>query len=162
MVDAFLAKVVADNNDGTFTVTPQIIEHDGTTHPDVLAGIVQGITPASGDTVLIVTTRNTLDNTPIQRYFDASEACGRIVAVVQTSGQYILTGQFKFIGDFTVDGKFHCTGDVQIDGKCTIDKDLKVKGNATIDGDCSIKGKNFMTHTHSGVTPGGGNTGGVV
>lgn len=156
MVDPFLAKVVADNNDGTFTVTPQIIEHDGTMHPDVLVSSIGGITPEAGDTVLIVATRNTLDDTPIQRYFEASEACGRIIDIVKKSaGPYLLTGDYKFDGDFS------CTGDVQIDGKCTIDKDVKVKGNMDIDGTLTIAGKPYTGHTHNGVTPGSGSSGTV-
>lgn len=45
---------------------------------------------------------------------------------------------------------------VNVTGRTTID------GKTTITGDTDIRGKDFMTHTHSGVETGGGNTGGVA
>jgi phage gp45-like len=49
------------------------------------------------------------------------------------------------------------TGDVKITGN------LEVSGNSTLTGTgTTIAGKNFLSHTHSGVTPGGGVSGGVA
>lgn len=49
------------------------------------------------------------------------------------------------------------TGDTEISGK------TKISGsNVDITGTTTINNKDFDTHQHSGVTPGGGNTGGVV
>ena len=92
MTDAFIAKVVGQADGGNWTVTPQIIEHDGTLHPDITVSAVEGITPNANDFVLIITARNNLDNSEVQRYYSASEACGRIVGVVQTSSQFVFTG----------------------------------------------------------------------
>lgn len=48
---------------------------------------------------------------------------------------------------------FHVMGNAQIDGT------LGVTEHSTLTGDATIAGKVFSTHTHTGVTPGGGNTG---
>lgn len=49
------------------------------------------------------------------------------------------------------------TGDVKITGN------LEVSGNSTLTGTgTTIAGKNFLSHTHSAVMPGGGVSGGVV
>ena len=39
---------------------------------------------------------------------------------------------------------------------------INITGPTTITGQTTINGHDFDTHTHSGVTPGQGNTGGVV
>lgn len=49
------------------------------------------------------------------------------------------------------------TGNVKITGNLEVSGDSTLTGNGT-----TIAGKNFLTHTHSGVTAGGGVTGGVV
>ena len=181
MTDAFIATVVSVNPDTSCIVTPQIIEHDGTTHPNVTAGVVEGITPTAGDSVLVLTTRNNLDNAPIQRYYDASESCGRIIAIVKTASVYSLTGSFKFIGsveitqnltvdgNLTVKGTLSVTGDTTLSGRLTVQKDVSMSGKLSVTGDSTLSGSNtqiagrvFTSHTHSGVTPGAGTSGPVV
>ncbi len=170
MTDAFIAEVVSAGTEAnTWTVTPQITEHDGTLHPDITVGVVEGITPHAGEKVLILTTRNNLDNSAIHRYYEASEACGRIVAVVQTSTEFELTGDFKFVGDMTVDGNLHVTGDLTVDGNATIsgdadfdgaDKTVTCSNDLQVDGDLTVNGTfmngsvNMTTHTHSTSSPG--------
>lgn len=52
---------------------------------------------------------------------------------------------------------------IEITGNVKITGNLEVTGNSTLTGNgTTIAGKNFLTHTHSGVTAGGGVTGGVV
>lgn len=52
---------------------------------------------------------------------------------------------------------------IEITGNVKITGNLEVTGNATLTGSgTSIAGKTFTSHTHSGVTAGGANTGGVV
>lgn len=181
MTDAFAAVVNTVNQDGTCLVTPQIIEHDGTTHPQIKVGFVQGITPAANDVVLVLTARNNLDNSPIQRYFSASEACGRIVGVLTAGSVFNLTGSYKFTGsleitqDLTVDGNLHVKGTLTVDGDTTLkgklngqkdvtfDQKLNVTGDSTLTGTgTAIAGRTFLSHTHGGVTPGGGTSGPVT
>lgn len=165
MTDAFIAQVVGATG-GDWTVTPKIIEHDGTTHPDITVSAVGGITPQVNDLVLVVTARNNLDNSPAPRYYMASEACGRIVAIVQTSAQYVFTGTFKWIGNLTFDGNVHVTGNLTVDGtldatgNATMHGNLTVNGNATIDGTLSVGGHDVLSHNHS--DPQGGTTGSGV
>lgn len=53
--------------------------------------------------------------------------------------------------------------DSTLNGNVTIDGNLEVTGDSTLTGTgTTIAGKNFLSHTHSGVTTGAGVTGGVV
>lgn len=52
---------------------------------------------------------------------------------------------------------------IEITGNVKITGNLQVTGNSTLTGNgTSIAGKTFISHTHSGVTAGGANTGGVT
>ena len=176
MTDPFIASVLADNGDGTYSVGPKIIENDGTTHIPVNAIPTEGIIPTVNDLVLVLPVKNNLDNTSIQRFFKSSEANGRIIAIVSTAGTYNLKGNYKF------DGNFEITGTLTIDKDLTVKGNSTVNGNSTVDGDMTIKGNttcqkkldvtqgitcasltiagvDVMQHTHSGVTPGTGNSG---
>jgi hypothetical protein len=53
-------------------------------------------------------------------------------------------------------------GDVRITGVTTADQDVNITGTATATTDVVGGGKHLKTHIHSGVTPGGGNTGAPV
>lgn len=55
----------------------------------------------------------------------------------------------------------HITGSLQVDGKITGSGGLAVSGGggATVSGDVVADGISLKSHTHSGVEPGGGNTG---
>ena len=50
---------------------------------------------------------------------------------------------------------------VTINGTTSIEGNTTVSGVTNISGGTTIDGKNFLGHTHSGIEPGGGNTGGV-
>lgn len=55
------------------------------------------------------------------------------------------------------------SSNIEITGNVKITGTLEVTGNSTLTGNgTSIAGKTFISHTHSGVTAGGANTGGVV
>jgi hypothetical protein len=102
--DAFIAKVDAPGaSAGEWLVTPQIIEMTGVQHAQITVGTSQGIKPAIGDSVLILTMRNNLDFANVSRYFEANEANGVIVGVVAASafenvGAFTITGSLK-VGD---------------------------------------------------------------
>lgn len=140
MTDSFLATVVSyDKAKNEATVSPLIVETDGTDHPDIITKPVAGITPEAKDVVLVVTARNNLDDKTISRFFEASETNGRIVHVVKPqNGVYIFTGDYKFVGDVKVDGKLEVTGDV------TLDSNLEVKGDTKLDGDLHVVGDSTM------------------
>lgn len=97
MTDCFVAKVVgAGTAANTWTVTPLMTEHDGTDHPDILVASTSGITCLPGDLVLVLTARNNIDDSSVPRWFEASEACGRIIAISKSKD-----GIFRFTGDHT-------------------------------------------------------------
>lgn len=133
MADAFLAKVVSGSGKA-WIVTPQITEDDGTLHPDITVGSQEGITPMAGDTVLVLTMKNNLNEKPIPRFFMASESNGVIVGVVTTSSGFTLTGDFHFVGDILIDGAFSITGNMTITG------DVDITGDVTIDGSIKVGG----------------------
>lgn len=142
MTDAFLATVETfDPILNVAEVAPLIVELDGTDHPTVSAAPVAGITPESGDLVLVVTARNALDDEPVSRYYDASEATGRIVHVVKPQGGvYIFTGDYKFVGDLIFDGDVKITGNLNVEGDSELEGDLVVGGDAEIKGTLDVTG----------------------
>lgn len=142
--DSFLAVMdtPADPVTGLCTISPMIVELDGTPHPPVRARAVGGLTPVAGDTVLVITIRNDLDGLlPVSRYFGASEANCRVVdVVIPASGQRILTGNYKFTGALTVQGSLTVTGPVSVTGNTTLTGPLSVTGNTTLTGNASVSG----------------------
>ena len=64
--------------------------------------------------------------------------------------------------DITAQGGVNITGAVSIVGNVTITGNLDVSGTSNLQGTTTIETKPFISHTHSGVTVGAGNTGGVV
>lgn len=100
MTDAWLATVVSyDPATKTAKVLPLIVENDGTDHVQVSANPVAGTYPEAGDTVLVLTARNNLDDKKISRFFDSSEMNGRIIHVVKS-----LEGVYRFKGNYRIDG----------------------------------------------------------
>jgi len=142
MTDAFLATVETfDPILNVADVKPLIVELDGTDHPTVSAAPLAGITPESGDLVLVVTARNALDDEAVSRYYDASEATGRIVHVVKPQGGvFIFTGDYKFVGDLIFDGDVKITGDLNVEGDSELEGDLIVGGDAEIEGTLDVTG----------------------
>ncbi len=59
-------------------------------------------------------------------------------------------------GDLVVEGETTLTGDVTAEGNVIIEQDLNVVGTG------EIGGIDFLTHRHTGVQTGGGNTGGAI
>jgi len=165
MSDCFLATVISFAN-GEGQIRPLIIENDGTDHPIVSAKSVSGVTPDPGDKVLVVTSRNNLDNQAISRFYDASESNCRIVAIVSKVGaNFVLTGNYRFVGDITVQGNIQTTGNVQAAGNVQALGDLTVIGSATIGGSATVAGAltcpsaviggiPFLTHKHISAAPG--------
>jgi hypothetical protein len=149
MADAFLAKVVSGSGK-EWIVTPQIIEDDGTTHPDIDVSAQGGITPEVGDTVLVLTMRNNLNETPIPRYSKATESNGVIIGVLTTASGYTLTGDFNFIGDIAIEGSLSITGDLTVTGDIEAEGDVKAGFPVQI---------SLLTHTHANNAPAPGPTG---
>ena len=73
----------------------------------------------------------------------------------------IATADSKQI-DITSQGGVNITGAVNITGNVAITGNLSVSGTSNLQGATTIETKPFITHTHSGVTVGVGNTGAVV
>ena len=140
MTDAFLATVETfDPILNVADVKPLIVELDGTDHPTVSAAPLAGITPESGDLVLVVTARNALDDEAVSRYYDASEATGRIVHVVKPQGGvFIFTGDYKFVGDLIFDGDVKITGDLNVEGDLIVGGDAEIEGTLDVTGDVTL------------------------
>lgn len=180
--DGFLCEVISPNPiDGTWNVKPKIVEVDGTDMVIIKAKPVGGIDPVVGDVVMVVTTRNNLDDKKINRYYESSDANARIVAVATPVLRYEFKGDYKFIGDVIIDGNLEVTGDLEVGGDVSVGTilqpgdlvvtgDAEVNGNLDVDGDLdvdgttntaslTINGIDWLQHTHSGVTAGGSSTG---
>lgn len=155
--DAFIGTVeAAGGTPRTWIVTPQIIEHDGSTHKPVLCYAAAGIALAPGNLVLILTMRNNLNFAPIQRIYEASEANGVIIGLVGTDS-FALTGSFSFSGDVSI------SGNLAVSGNLTVGGNANVTGDAEIDGTLTLAGTDinaFVTgHMHESgtlVAPSGG------
>lgn len=171
MSDCFLADVVTWNPlTGEGRIRPLIVEADGSNHQIVTAKSVSGISPGVGDTVLVVESRNNLDNKTVSRFFRSSATNSRIIGVVKKSGgPYVFKGDYRFNGDVLFDGDVDVTGnavidgdldvdDLTVNGDATLDGDLDVAGNLSVDGSSTFNGIAFASHTHA-VTGVGVNTG---
>jgi phage baseplate assembly protein V len=86
---------------------------------------------------------------------------GNQVYLKQDGSINIITGDNKQI-DITAQGGINITGAVNITGNVAITGNLSVSGTSDLQGTTTIETKPFISHTHSGVTIGAGNTGGVV
>lgn len=64
--------------------------------------------------------------------------------------------------DITSAGEINIIGNINIQGNVVITGNLEVSGISNLQGTTTIENKPFLTHTHSGVTSGPNNTGGVV
>jgi phage gp45-like len=62
-------------------------------------------------------------------------------------------------GDVNINGNLNVTGDSTSTGNTTIDGTLAATGLISSDTEVSAQTIDLTTHTHSGVTPGGGSTG---
>lgn len=171
MSDCFLAEVISFSS-STFKgkVKPLILEADGSTHSDinVEAKSVSGVTPSVGDLVLVVTSRNNLNDKPIHRYNQTSESNCRIIAVVKKNGQnFVFTGDYQFKGDVEITGNATFKQDLKVEGDTELEGKLDVGGDVVIDGDAEIGGGFkvggntqfkggiwFETHTHTITAPG--------
>lgn len=170
MTDAFIARVISNNGDGTWTVAPKITEFDGTPHVPIFVNAVNGLFPNPGDIVMVVTARNNLDDADINRYYEANEANGRIIAistpVVQYSfkGDYLIQGDITLQGNLTIIGDLTMTGELTVANNVTIAQDLTVVGNIDTTGSITstgltVLGIDFLTHTHANNAPAPGPTG---
>jgi hypothetical protein len=170
MTDGFIATVVSNNMDGTWTVLPKIIEYDGTPHIPIKVNAVDGLYPVTGDTVMVVTIRNNLDDSNINRYYKASESNGRIIGIATPVVFYQFKGNYKYTGDIILDGNLTILGDLTMTGDLTVAKSITVAQDITVVGNLDVTGSgtmgtltvggiNFLTHTHANNAPAPGPTG---
>jgi len=80
-------------------------------------------------------------------------------------GNLTITGDIQHTGNTNHDGDYTHQGNTTQIGNLTITGNMQVNGNITCTGNltvasATIGGIDFSTHTHSGVEPGGGTTGG--
>ena len=158
MSDSFIATVLTNNGDGTWTVAPKITEYDGTPHVPIIVNAVNGLFPSPGDVVMIVTARNNLNDSFINRFYEASESNGRIVAIATPIIQYTFKGDYEIIGNLTLLGDLTVTGDITATGNITVAQDITATGSITAT-DITLSGKSFLTHTHANNAPAPGPTG---
>jgi hypothetical protein len=131
-----------------------------------------------GDYALLIFTERCFDNwyngadgsPPADfRMHDYSDGFA-LVGIVPAAGAIpIPTNVVKRVGDSEIEGNYEHVGNYQIDGNLTVTGD---GGGGTINltnttinltgGDIIADGISLKTHIHSGVQPGGGNTGGPV
>jgi len=88
-----------------------------------------------------------------------------IVGINPQAGALTIPSVIQHTGDTNQDGDYTHQGDRTQTGDLTVNGDLQVNGNITCTGKltagtATIGGIDFSTHTHSGVEPGGGTTGG--
>lgn len=170
MIKSCIATVVRGSAP-LWTVSPEVIEDDGTNHPDIQVIARDGITPTVKDKVLVSFMKNNTDMEPIPRYFPESEANGVIIGIMDTKTGYILTGDYTFIGDTLLDGNNKTTGDLLVLGNTTV-QNLTVLGTLTAGaisaasialpvGDVGALLLAYTTHKHA-VTTAPGTTGGPI
>lgn len=130
MIDSFVAKV--ESGSGlAWKVTPQIINDDGNQHPIIDVTVNEGIRPKVGDMVLILTMKNNIDFSNINKFMKASYSNGVIIG--------ILTSQ---------DGKYYFRGSFVVDGDITIDN-TNESGNGILKGTLEVKGNTRSLVTHA-------------
>jgi hypothetical protein len=88
-----------------------------------------------------------------------------IVGVNTRAGAITIPSVIQQTGDTNQDGNYTHQGTRVQTGNCTINGDLIVDGDITCTGritcaNATIAGIDFATHIHSGIEPGGGNSGG--
>ena len=128
---------------------------------------------AVGDYCLLVLTERCFDRwysgsdfqDPAEfRMHDYSDGIA-IVGINPQAGALTIPSVIQHTGDTNQDGNYTHQGDRTQTGNLTVNGDLQVNGNITCTGKltagtATIGGIDFGTHTHSGVQPGTGNTGG--
>lgn len=88
MTDSFLAKVISySKSTKKAKIQPLVIMADGTQKKNLPldAGVIDGLVPEEGDTVIILTTRNNLDKKEISIYFDATWSNGWIIGIISSN-----------------------------------------------------------------------------
>jgi len=128
MIDAFVAKV--ESGSGlAWKVTPQIINDDGNQHPMIDATVETGITPKVGDIVLVMTMKNNIDFSNVNKFMNASYSNGVIIGIATSQdGKYYFTGDYNFQGHFVVDGDL-IVDNANGSGNGIMKGALEVKGN---------------------------------
>ena len=136
MIDAFVAKV--ESGSGlAWKVTPQIINDDGNQHPVIDVTVKTGITPKVGDIVLVMTMKNNIDFSNVNKFMSASYSNGVIIGIATSQdGKYYFTGDYNFQGHFVIDG------DLTIDN-------TNGRGNGVLKGTLEVKGNTRSLVTHS-------------
>ena len=98
------------------------------------------------------------------RFHDYSDGIA-IVGINPQAGALTIPSVIQHTGDTNQDGDYTHQGDTTQIGNLTITGDIQVNGNITCTGkltaaSATIGGIDFGSHTHDGVEPGGGTTGG--
>ena len=128
---------------------------------------------AVGDYCLLVLTERCFDRwysgsdfqDPAEfRMHDYSDGIA-IVGINPQAGALTIPSVIQHTGDTNQDGDYTHQGDTTQIGNLTITGDIQVNGNITCTGkltaaSATIGGIDFGSHTHDGVQPGTGNTGG--
>jgi len=77
---------------------------------------------------------------------------------VSLKADLIVQGNLTVQNDLTVESDTTLAGNVEMQASLTVDENLSVEGTAALQ-DTTIQGRDFTHHIHSGVTPGGSDTG---
>jgi len=136
MIDAFVAKVES-GSDLIWKVIPQIINDDGNQHPIIDVTVKTGIVPKVGDIVLVLTMKNNIDFSNINKFMKASYSNGVIIGIATSQdGKYYFKGPFNYEGNFVIDG------DLTVDN-------TNGSGNGIFKGTLEVKGNTRSLVTHA-------------
>lgn len=136
MIDAFVAKVES-GADLAWKVTPQIINDDGNQHPIIDVTVKTGIVPKIGDIVLVITMKNNIDFSNVNKFMKASYSNGVIIGIATSQD-----GKFYFKGPFNYEGSFVIDGDLTVDN-------TNGSGNGILKGTLEVKGNTRSLVTHA-------------
>lgn len=164
MIDCFLADVISYNAlEKKAKVMPLVILKDGTelSNLPIEVKTVSGIKPSIGDTVLIVTSRNNLDDKSISIYFDPSWSNGRLIGIVSTNGSYTLKGNYVFESNVTFESDVTVKGNLTVEGESTFEDVATFEEDAYFEKDAffGITEISFLNHKHTNNAPAPGLTG---
>lgn len=148
MIDSFLAEITSFSSaTKKGKIKPLIIMADGTDNQTLDAKAVGGITPLTGDIVLVLAIRNNLDDAKISIYYKPTWSNCRIIHVASPkagtykfTGNYQFTGGITFTGDLTVTKDLNVTENLIVGKDATVSENLMVTQNATIGGNLNVTG----------------------
>lgn len=123
---------------------------------------------AEGDYALLIFTERCYDRwwngqdnqSPLElRMHDYSDGFA-LVGLQPESSALSIPGDMTITGDLIIDGNMTITGDLIIDGNLTVNGEINADNvSVPLTGDVTVGTISLKTHTHLGVTPGGGISG---